>query len=44
MITLAMPAREQGPDQYDLAISGGSYTQTNELPERVIGVTARYSF
>ncbi len=35
---------QQGSDQYDLAISGGSYTQTNELPQRTIGVTARYSF
>ncbi len=35
---------EQGPDQYDVALSGGSYTQTNILPERVVGVTARYSF
>ena len=31
-------------DQYDLALSGGSYTQTNILSERVVGVTARYNF
>ena len=31
-------------DQYDLALSGGSYTQTNILQERVVGVTARYNF
>jgi iron complex outermembrane receptor protein len=31
-------------DQYDLAVSGGSYTQTNILQERVVGVTARYNF
>jgi iron complex outermembrane receptor protein len=35
---------QQGPDQYDLAISGGSYTQTNILPERTVGMTARYNF
>ncbi|MCB1687775.1 MAG: TonB-dependent receptor, partial [Halioglobus sp.] len=35
---------QQGPDQYDLAISGGSYTQTNILPERTVGLTARYNF
>jgi len=35
---------QQGPDQYDLQVSGGSYTQTNILQERTIGVTARYSF
>ena len=35
---------QQGPDQYDLAISGGSYTQTNILPERTFGATARYNF
>jgi outer membrane receptor protein involved in Fe transport len=34
----------RGPDQYDLAISGGSYTRPNELPQRTIGMTARYSF
>ena len=31
-------------DQYDLALSGGSYTQTNIQRERVIGATARYNF
>ena len=35
---------QQGPDQYDLAFSGGSYTQVNVVPERVIGVTALYNF
>ena len=35
---------QQGHDQYDLALSGGSYTQTNILPERTVGVTARYNF
>ena len=35
---------QQGPDQYDLQLSGGSYTQANILQERTIGVTARYSF
>ena len=35
---------QQGPDQYDLEYSGGSYTQTNILEKRSIGVTARYSF
>ncbi|MEZ5568553.1 MAG: TonB-dependent receptor [Halioglobus sp.] len=36
--------RQQGPDQYDLAISDGSYTQTNILRPRTIGATARYNF
>lgn len=31
-------------DQYDLAASGGSHTQTNSLRERTVGVTARYNF
>jgi iron complex outermembrane receptor protein len=35
---------QQGPDQYDIATSGGSYTQTNILRERTIGATARYNF
>lgn len=35
---------QQGPDQYDIAISEGSYTQTNILRERTIGATARYNF
>ena len=35
---------QQGPDQYDIAISDGSYTQTNTVNERTIGMTARYSF
>jgi len=32
---------QQGPDQYDVALSGGSYTQTNILRERTFGMTAR---
>jgi outer membrane receptor protein involved in Fe transport len=35
---------EQGPDQYDIAASGGSYTQSNVQTERVIGLTAQYNF
>ncbi len=35
---------QQGPDQYDLAFTGGSYTQVNLVPERTIGVIARYNF
>ncbi len=35
---------QQGPDQYDIAVSGGSYTQTNTIPERIFGMTARYNF
>ncbi|MEM9254602.1 MAG: TonB-dependent receptor [Pseudomonadota bacterium] len=35
---------QQGPDQYDLEISDGSYTQTNILRERTYGATARYNF
>ena len=35
---------QTGSDQYDLALSGGSYTQINVLNERTIGVTARYNF
>tara|TARA_R110002073_G_scaffold110461_3_gene246714 strand:- start:3424 stop:5742 length:2319 start_codon:yes stop_codon:yes gene_type:complete len=35
---------QQGPDQYDLALSGGSYTQINLVPQRTFGVTARYNF
>ena len=35
---------QQGPDQYDIAISDGSYTQTNTVNERVIGMTGRYNF
>lgn len=31
-------------DQYDLQNSGGSYTQTNIMNERAMGVTARHSF
>ena len=27
---------QQGPDQYDIAISDGSYTQTNTVPERIL--------
>jgi iron complex outermembrane receptor protein len=35
---------QTGSDQYDLAVSGGSYTQTNIQQERTVGVTARYNF
>jgi len=35
---------QQGPDQYDLFYSGGSYTQTNIMPERTFGVTASLNF
>lgn len=35
---------QQGPDQYDTALTGGSYTQTNTLQERTYGFTARYNF
>ena len=35
---------EQGPDQYDIEASGGSYTQSNIQRERTIGITARYNF
>lgn len=35
---------QQGPDQYDTALTGGSYTQTNTLQERTYGLTARYNF
>lgn len=35
---------QQGPDQYDIAISDSSYTQTNTLRERIFGMTARYNF
>lgn len=35
---------EQGPDAYDIPLSGGSYTQSNILPERTIGLTVSYSF
>ena len=35
---------QQGPDQYDIAISEGSYTQTNTIHERIFGMTARYAF
>jgi outer membrane receptor protein involved in Fe transport len=35
---------QQGPDQFDIALSGGSYTQTNILAERTLGMTARYNF
>ena len=35
---------EQGSDQYDIAATGGSYTQSNVQRERIIGVTARYNF
>ena len=35
---------QDGPDQYDQQFSGGSYTQTNILQERTIGMMARYNF
>lgn len=35
---------QRGPDTYDVQLSGGSYTQTNILKERTIGMTARYNF
>tara|TARA_R110002110_G_scaffold406421_1_gene626486 strand:+ start:324116 stop:326437 length:2322 start_codon:yes stop_codon:yes gene_type:complete len=35
---------QQGPDQFDVGVSGGSYTQTNILQERTFGVTGRYNF
>ncbi len=36
--------RQTGPDQYDLAATGGSFTQTNVQQERVIGGTVRYNW
>ena len=36
--------RQLGPDQYDQRFSGGSYTLTDVLEERTIGVTGRYNF
>jgi len=35
---------QQSSDQYDIALSGGSYTQTNILKERTFGITGRYNF
>ena len=35
---------QRGPDAYDVTLSEGSYTQTNILKERTIGLTARYNF
>lgn len=35
---------QTSPDQYDTRLSGGSYTETNILKERTIGLTARYNF
>jgi outer membrane receptor protein involved in Fe transport len=35
---------QQGPDQYDTAVTGGSYTQVNTVQERTFGLTARYNF
>lgn len=35
---------QDGPDRYDTQFSGGSYTRTNVLPERIIGLMARYNF
>lgn len=36
--------QQLGSDKYDQQLSGGSYTQTNILNERTIGLTARYNF
>ncbi|KZX58003.1 hypothetical protein A3709_20545 [Halioglobus sp. HI00S01] len=36
--------QELGPDEYDLAYSGGSYRQSRQIPERSFGITARYQF
>ncbi|MHC4816157.1 MAG: TonB-dependent receptor [Planctomycetota bacterium] len=35
---------QDGPDQFDQRFSGGSYTATNILQERTIGLMARYNF
>ncbi len=35
---------QAGPDQYDIAVSNSSYTQTNTIHERIVGMTARYNF
>ena len=35
---------EQGPNAYDITTTGGSYTQTNILAERVLGLTVSYNF
>jgi outer membrane receptor protein involved in Fe transport len=35
---------QRGPDAYDVTLSDGSYTQTNILKERTVGMTARYNF
>ncbi len=35
---------QRGPDQFDIAASGGSYTNQNIFPERSFGLTARYNF
>ena len=35
---------QRGPDSFDVTYSEGSYTQTNILQERTIGMTARYNF
>ncbi|MEH6634609.1 MAG: TonB-dependent receptor [Halioglobus sp.] len=35
---------QRGPDAYDVTLSEGSYTQTNILKERTVGMTARYNF
>lgn len=35
---------QRGPDAYDVTLSNGSYTQTNILKERTLGMTARYNF
>jgi iron complex outermembrane receptor protein len=35
---------QRGPDAYDATLSESSYTQTNILKERIVGMTARYNF
>ena len=35
---------QRGPDQFDIANSGGSYTNQNVLRERSYGMSARYNF
>jgi iron complex outermembrane receptor protein len=35
---------QRGPDAIDVEFSEGSYTQTNILKERIVGMTARYNF
>ena len=35
---------QRGPDQFDIAVSGGSYTNQNVLRGRSYGMSARYNF